>query len=49
MAQKNKRDWSYQDDSVKQVIARVDKRRFDYLQSLCTGTLNNDEQGLIVA
>jgi AcrR family transcriptional regulator len=43
------RAWSYQDESVKIVMARVDKQRLDYVQSLCAQILGDDDKALITA
>jgi AcrR family transcriptional regulator len=43
------RAWSQHDVSVKEVVARVDKRRLDYLISLCTDILGDEEKGLVMA
>lgn len=42
------RAWSYQDVTVKEILARVDKRRLDYLSSLCSEILDDEEKGLVM-
>jgi AcrR family transcriptional regulator len=46
--EKSIRAWSNYDESVKEVVARVDKRRLDYLIHLCEDILSDKEKGLVM-